>query len=162
MRRQKRFDPVRRLNSGFREAFKQRRDLQSRRCLRYNIPMKRKTLKNDILLVLALLLLALAVWGALRLTKKPGGEAVVTVDGRLVATLPLSVEATLPVGSQQGFLNVVEVSGGRVRVADADCPDRLCVRQGWIGRDGESIVCLPHRLVVAVRATEGDLDAVAR
>ncbi len=124
--------------------------------------MKQKTLKNDIVLILALLLLALLAWGALRLTKKPGGEAVVTVDGVLVATLPLSIEARLPVGAERGFLNVVEVADGRVRVVDADCPDRLCVRQGWIRYDGESIVCLPHKLVVSIRGGGQDLDAVAR
>ena len=124
--------------------------------------MKQKTLKNDIVLILALLLLALLAWGALRLTKKPGGEAVVTVDGVLVATLPLSIEARLPVGAERGFLNVVEVADGRVRVLEADCPDRLCVRQGWIRYDGESIVCLPHKLVVSIRGGGQDLDAVAR
>ena len=124
--------------------------------------MKQKTLKNDIVLILALLLLALLAWGALRLTKKPGGEAVVTVDGVLVSTLPLSIEARLPVGAERGFLNVVEVADGRVRVVDADCPDRLCVRQGWIRYDGESIVCLPHKLIVSIRGGGQDLDAVAR
>ena len=124
--------------------------------------MKKKTLKNDILLIAALLLVALAAWGVLRLTRTRGGEAIVTVDGVLAATIPLTVDATLPIGTGKGFLNVVEVSGGRVRVVEADCPDRLCVRQGWIRYDGESIVCLPHKLVVTVRSTEGDLDAVAR
>ena len=124
--------------------------------------MKRKTLKNDILLIAALLLVALIAWGLLRLTRERGGEAIVTVDGQLTATIPLTVDATLPIGTGKGFLNVVEVADGRVRVAEADCPDRLCVRQGWIAYDGESIVCLPHKLVVTVRGTAGDLDAVAR
>ena len=124
--------------------------------------MKNKTLKNDLLLILALLVLAGAAYGILRLTREPGNEAAVTVDGQLVLTVPLTREATVTVGENRGFRNVVEVSGGRVRVLDADCPDRLCVRQGWISYDGESIVCLPHRLVVTVRGTEGDLDAVAR
>ena len=124
--------------------------------------MKQKTLKNDIILVCALLLAALAAWGVLRLTRTKGGEVIVTVDGELAATIPLTVDATLAVGERKGFRNVVEVSGGRVRVADADCPDRLCVRQGWISYDGESIVCLPHKLIVTVRGTAGDLDAVAR
>ena len=122
----------------------------------------KKTLKNDIILICALLLLALAAWGVLRLTRARGGEAIVTVDGELAAPVPLSVDATLPFGTGRGFLNVVEVSQGRVRVSEADCPDRLCVRQGWISYDGESIVCLPHKLVVTVRSTKGDLDAVAR
>ncbi|MBE6997982.1 MAG: NusG domain II-containing protein [Ruminococcaceae bacterium] len=124
--------------------------------------MKNKKLKNDILLILALLVLAGAAYGILRLTREPGNEAAVTVDGQLVLTVPLSREATLTVGENLGFRNVVEVAGGRVRVSDADCPDRLCVRQGWISRDGESIVCLPHKLVVTVRGSEHDLDAVAR
>ena len=124
--------------------------------------MKHKTLKNDILLIAALLVLAAAVFGLLRLTRARGGEAVVTVDGQTVAVLPLAADAALTVGEDLGFRNTVAVSGGRVRVTDADCPDKLCVRQGWISYDGESIVCLPHRLVVTVRGTEGDLDAVAR
>lgn len=124
--------------------------------------MKNKTLKNDILLILALLVLAGAAYGILRLTREPGNEAAVTVDGQLVLTVPLTREATVTVGENRGFRNVVEVSGGRVRVVDADCPDRLCVRQGWIRYSGESIVCLPHKLVVTVRGSEHDLDAVAR
>ena len=138
------------------------RVLQTRDCLRYNVPMKRKTLKNDILLVAALLLVALAAWGLLRLTRARGAEAVVTVDGATVAALPLSEDAVLTVGEGQGFSNVIEVSGGRVRVRDADCPDRLCVRTGWVSRDGESIVCLPHKLVVTVRGGEAGPDAVSR
>ena len=136
--------------------------MQTRDCLRYNVPMKRKTLKNDILLVAALLLVALAAWGLLRLTRARGAEAVVTVDGAAVAALPLSEDAVLTVGEGQGFSNVIEVSGGRVRVRDADCPDRLCVRTGWVSRDGESIVCLPHKLVVTVRGGEAGPDAVSR
>ncbi len=124
--------------------------------------MKNITLKNDILLILALLVLAGAAYGILRLTREPGNEAAVTVDGQLVLTVPLTREATVTVGENRGFRNVVEVSGGRVRVVDADCPDRLCVRQGWIRYSGESIVCLPHKLVVTVRGSEHDLDAVAR
>lgn len=124
--------------------------------------MKNKTLKNDMFLILALLVLAGAAYGILRLTREPGNEAAVTVDGQLVLTVPLTREATVTVGENRGFRNVVEVSGGRVRVLDADCPDRLCVRQGWIRYSGESIVCLPHKLVVTVRGSEHDLDAVAR
>ena len=124
--------------------------------------MKHKTLKNDILLIAALLALAGAVFGLLRLTRARGGEAVVTVDGQTVAVLPLAADTALTVGEDRGFRNTVEVAGGRVRVTDADCPDRLCVRQGWISYAGESIVCLPHKLVVAVRGGEGGPDAIAR
>ena len=123
--------------------------------------MKHKTLKNDILLIAVLLLAALLAWGILRLTRRQGGEAVVTVGGETVAVLPLSRDTEITVGEAQGFRNVIEIRDGKVRVREADCPDRLCVRQGWISREGESAVCLPHKLVVAVRGGAPGLDAVA-
>lgn len=122
--------------------------------------MKKKWLKNDILLILALLLLAGCAWAVLRLTRRPGGEAVVTVDGVVVATLPLGEDGRFPIAAGAGN-NLVEIAGGRVRVAEADCPDRLCVRSGWARYDGESIVCLPHKLVVTVRGGAAGPDAVA-
>ena len=129
----------------------------------YNGGMKRKTLRNDIALIAALGLAALGLWALLRLTKPAGAEAVVTVDGETVAVLPLDRDAVRTVGEDRGFSNTVEVSGGRVRVRDADCPDRLCVRQGWLSRDGESAVCLPHKLTVTVRGGKApSVDAVAR
>lgn len=47
---------------------------------------------------------------------------------------------------------VVEVRGGRVRVRESTCPDQYCVRTGWIDRPGQSIVCVPGRVVIAVVA----------
>ena len=38
---------------------------------------------------------------------------------------------------------------------DADCPDRLCVKQGSISKNGESIVCLPHKVIVTVTGGDG-------
>lgn len=118
--------------------------------------------KNDILLVLALLLLAGAVWGALHLLKKQGGEAVISVDGQIVERLPLDSDTSVTMNTEDGHFNTVTVENGRVRVSEADCPDRICVRQGWIQYAGESIVCLPHKLVVTVHGGEASTDATAQ
>ena len=45
-------------------------------------------------------------------------------------------------------------------MADADCPDKLCVRQGKIHRNGETITCLPNKLTVTVIDEEGEVDLV--
>lgn len=111
--------------------------------------------KNDLLLVLAVLLLAGGIWGYTLLTRRAGGRAVVTVDGVEAASFPLSVDRTWTWTGDAGS-NTLVISGGAVSVADADCPDQLCVRQGAIRYTGESIVCLPHRLVVTV--DDGDMD----
>ena len=56
--------------------------------------------------------------------------------------------------------NVVEVERGRIRMLQADCPDRTCVRQGWASGIATPIVCLPHRLVITFEGGSADIDAV--
>ena len=51
-----------------------------------------------------------------------------------------------------GGVNRIEVEPGRLRVAAADCPDRICVSQGWLSDQSVPIVCLPHRLIIKLRS----------
>ena len=46
--------------------------------------------------------------------------------------------------------NTVVVEGGEIRVSEADCPDKICVNMGGVSRSGETITCLPHKLVIEV------------
>lgn len=55
--------------------------------------------------------------------------------------------------------NRVEVAGGRVRVSQADCPDQVCVHQGWIADGRVPIVCLPNQLIVQIEEGGSPLDA---
>lgn len=78
--------------------------------------------------------------------------AVVTVDGAVWDILPLSAaaRAVFTVKTPRGQNRIV-LHGGTVAVEDADCPNRLCQKQGAISRPGEVIACLPHRLLIEVR-----------
>ena len=58
----------------------------------------------------------------------------------------------------EGGYNLIEVERGRIRVAEADCPDQVCVRQGWISNSVVPIACLPHKLVVQLESASGGVD----
>lgn len=112
----------------------------------------------DVLIIVLGLLIAGLVWGGSLLTREAGGEALITADGEEVARLPLNKNTTLSLAG-----NTVVVEDGEVYVSEADCPDHSCVRQGAVSHKGETIVCLPHRLVVEVTAgEESPVDAVAQ
>ncbi len=118
--------------------------------------------KHDILLVGALLLLALALLGYRAATREQGGAVEVTVDGAVVMTLPLSRDTTVTLGDG-GHTNTLVIADGAAFVTDADCPDRVCVHRGAIRCAGESIVCLPHRLVIAVvGGADGGTDILSQ
>ena len=109
--------------------------------------MKKKRL-GDLVLAGSLLLLA----GILFLLFRPGGQgawAVVTADGREIARYPLDGDRTVRLGDED--YNILQISGGAAAVIEANCGDHTCVRTGAISREGEVIVCLPHRLTVEIQ-----------
>ena len=115
--------------------------------------------KNDLLLIGCLLLAAGALWLLLRPGGR-GGWAVVTVDGVEIGRYSLSEEARVTIGEGEGY-NVLEIAGGAAAVTEADCGDLTCVNMGGISREGESIVCLPHKLVVEIiGGGAAEVDAV--
>jgi len=57
-------------------------------------------------------------------------------------------------------LNVVEVEPGRVSISKSDCPDGICVRQGWISGGLVPIVCLPNRVIITLDGGDSDVDAI--
>ncbi len=89
-------------------------------------------------------------------------QARVSANGREVARFSLwEGDRTLVVKGFQGESRL-EAKDGRVRMVDSACPDKLCVRTGWISRPGESIVCLPNRVVIEIVSGEGGPDVVNR
>lgn len=61
------------------------------------------------------------------------------------------------VETEYGY-NIIEIGDEEVRVIDASCPDKLDVLQGSISKIGETIVCLPNRMVVEIKGTKEDVN----
>lgn len=116
--------------------------------------MEKRTGKNDLVLIAALLFAALLIFV---MAKKPfpsgnGTEQtiVITVDGEEVIREPAS-EKEYRIEVPEGGYNVIRVTleeTGEYGIVctDADCPEHLCMEQGIITLPDEPIVCLPHRM----------------
>ncbi len=94
---------------------------------------------------------------------REGVYVQVTVDGEVYAEYPLYEDrrVRLEYEEYEGF-NELVIEEGKASVVSADCPDELCVRQKAISRTGESIVCLPHKLVITViGGEEAEYDGIA-
>ena len=94
---------------------------------------------------------------------KKGDCAVVLVDGEETASFALDHDTTTTINGADGGQNVLVIKDHQAKIVSADCPDQSCVHQKSISANGESIVCLPHRVVVMIRSTqESEVDAVAQ
>ena len=93
-----------------------------------------------------------------------GVTAEIYQNGELVETIRLDqvTEAyTILVEGEDGAENLVEAAPGRIRMKSADCPDQVCVHQGWISDSTVPIVCLPHQVIIEVTGGGSYADAAA-
>ena len=110
----------------------------------------KKRLRADLVLILALLCLAGGGFAFLHAQRTEGGAAVVYVDGVRTAEYPLARDCTVTLTGWDGGWNQLVIQDGKAQVTGADCPDGLCTRMHAICYSGESIICLPHRVVIQI------------
>ena len=104
--------------------------------------MKSKKNRNDFVLILVLLAVILIGFLVVRLQRQ---KDAFTVD------VSVDEEIDTWIDGYQGGQNHLVIQDGCARIEEADCPDKLCVKQGTVSKSGESLVCLPNRVVVAVK-----------
>ena len=93
-----------------------------------------------------------------------GDIVQIEVDGQVVEELPLNVDTQREILTDDGGKNVLIIENGSAVMTEANCPDGICVNHKPIGKSGESIICLPHKVVVSVvsaDSNDSEIDAVA-
>ena len=118
--------------------------------------------RNDFLLIAAIALAA-AVGALYLFVFRPAGNTVtVTIDGTVYKTFSLSqtVDEWIPSGEKGEHYNRLVIRDGKAVMESASCPDGICVSHAPIYRDGESIVCLPNRVVVTITTSHSDAPDV--
>lgn len=92
-----------------------------------------------------------------------GTHLEVRINGQKTVSYPLSSDRRETVSCPDGGSNTFEIKNGAVCMQKADCHDKICVGMHSISKPGETIVCLPHKLVLAITSDEKQIpgpDAV--
>lgn len=87
-------------------------------------------------------------------SNKPESEnvyAIIKCEDRLVKTINLSKLTKRETIKIPGKYNEFAVADQKkICFMSADCPDRLCVKSGWIDKPGQIAVCLPNRTIIKI------------
>lgn len=122
-------------------------------------------MKGSTKLLLFLLILAVGASAvSVLIRRQPPKDPVarILLDGELLEEIDLDrvgASYSFTVENGSGSSNTIQVERGRIRVSHADCPDQVCVEQGWISDGTVPIVCLPHGLIIEITGGGEDLDA---
>lgn len=115
-----------------------------------------KLKKLDIVVIVVLILISIGSAGLVFIQAHSKYDKLyveISVKGNLYKSVPLeknSKKQTIEIISDLGK-NIVEIENGKVKIVDADCPDKVCVKDGARSNPGEMLVCLPHKVVVQIK-----------
>ena len=115
--------------------------------------------KGDFVIVfLVLLIIAGSIVSTLLFANDTPAKVTVTVAGEKMQEFSLDKDIEVKLETENGY-NILKIEDGKADIISADCYSNDCVHQGTISKNGEMIVCLPHKLVVTITSnTEGEND----
>lgn len=122
--------------------------------------------KKDIFLIGILLIVGLVGFiifkGIQKHAESENQVLKISVDGEVYGEYSLKEEQEIKIGDS----NVCRIEeDGTVVMTEADCPDHLCVKQGKIKQFGETIVCLPNKVILEIARddkNEEQIDSIAK
>lgn len=122
--------------------------------------------KRDLILIMVLVLIALASFAVPYLGVKGQGNiaAEISADGKLVQHIDLQSVMQQEEFSVPGPLGntIVQIQEGRARIIESPCPDKICVRTGWIKLAGQTAICVPNRIILRIVSEDKKIDSISR
>ncbi len=108
--------------------------------------------KKDVVFLLGLLILSFLPL-LFHETQQAACYIHITVNNEPKKTIRLTPELQedITISTEYGT-NTVQIEHGKISVTEADCPDHICVNSPAISKPGEIIACLPHKLLIEIRA----------
>lgn len=117
--------------------------------------------KADIILAAVLIILGLAASYFLSFGKTFGSELLISCDGKKFGTYPLSEDRQIIIDNND-HLNKVTIKNGKVSMTFSDCHGGDCLRHSEISKSGETIICLPNKVVLEIIGESSDFDSISR
>lgn len=113
--------------------------------------------KKDFILIIAVLVIVGVMLLFMQLGNKAGETVIIKIDGEKYGEYPVNKNTIIDIENETGS-NKLVIENGKVYMKSADCPDKYCVEHKPIENMNETIVCLPHKLVVEITSDNGTLE----
>ena len=114
--------------------------------------MQKKNIRNDVILIGIIFIVALVSLLIFKFSQKNGNFVVVNIGGETAFEYSLSKNSEQQIfeAHDNNYENLLVIKDGEAYISSANCPDKICKEHRPISKVGESIVCLPHKLVISI------------
>lgn len=118
--------------------------------------------RNDKILIGVLLAISIFSFGIKVWFAEAGTEAFIMVNGATYGTYALNKNQKIKIHSSKDKENVIVIKEGQVYMESASCKDLICVHQRKIKKIGETIICLPNKVMIEVIGDDEEVDIITR
>lgn len=102
--------------------------------------------RNDTFLIIGVLFASALIYFAFSFFNRADGKTVkIRQNNETVFEGRLSDECELDLGT-----NHVIIKDSSVKMESSDCKNQICVKHKEISKKGESIVCLPNKVIIEI------------
>lgn len=121
--------------------------------------IKRSITKGDIILIVSLIVISLAMFIS-SFSQSESLIAEIYVDGEKAHSIALE-EVTESYTINENYCQLLIEKDG-VSFAFSNCGDQLCVKKGKLKRQGDTMACVPEKVVVVLKSDkQNKIDGVA-
>lgn len=118
----------------------------------------------SLIIIILILVSCIGLFAYKQYAKSSHHIAVIKQDGKIIKSIDLDSikeKNQFKVTYKKNHYNIIEYEKGRIRFIDADCPDKICVKTGWISEPGQTAVCLPHKLMIEINGKNSKVDQIS-
>lgn len=115
----------------------------------------------DYIIFVLIAVLSFGCYAYIQSTYEQGSMVVVEINGEVVKKVSLNEDSTFALDFDGGEYNFIEIKDGHVRITQSTCRDQICVNTPAISQVGQSIVCLPHKLVIRIEGNDQKIDGIS-
>jgi len=112
-----------------------------------------KIKKLDIIIIIILLITPL-----LFISERGGEKHLYLIDGDSKREIQMK-DGQIKL---QGDDVILQTSKDGGRFIESDCPNKTCIKMGWVDSCGEASVCVPNKLALVMECEEAEYDAISQ
>lgn len=107
----------------------------------------------DIMFIVLILALPVVFIGSFRHEKQNSKKAQIYKNNRLWATYDLAKDTSITISNKRMRM-LAKIEKNKIRITESNCPRHTCVHTSWIGNPGQTIVCLPNKLIIEIKGKQ--------
>jgi len=119
--------------------------------------------RGDIKIIVFILVIVLGAYGYVFLKGLSTNDKIVTIsqDQELLYEFKIddSYENMIKIDDDEDY-NLICIQDGEVWIEEANCLNQVCVKHSKISKIGETIVCIPHKLIIEIKGDKKTLDII--